>query len=144
MLLYHTVGSTTTVTIITSRLADISMDTPISLSLIDTDDGVVIATTPLIRCSEFLTGSVMIPNTTFQYQLRGTDIHGFAFEHTLNRLVNPTPPDKRVVTQLDCPTPSTPTIPPITTRSPGSSSSMTASIISSVIVATAVGLAVIM
>ena len=139
-------------TIITSRLADISVDMPISLSLIDADDSVEITTAPLIQCSGFLTGSVVIPNTTFQYQLRGTDIHGFAFEHTSNRLVDSTPPDERSITQLDCPTPSTPTIPttpttPTTPRSPGSSAStdfMTASIINSVIVATAAaGLAII-
>ena len=137
-------------TIITSRLADVAMDMPISLSLIDTEDGVEIATVPLIQCSEFLAGSVMFPNTTIQYQLRGTDIHGFAFEHTSSRLVSPTLPDKRVLTQLNCPTPSTPTTPttpPVTTRPPGSSVStnfMLASVINSVIVATAVGLAVIM
>ena len=135
------------------------MDMPISLSLIGTDDGEEITTIPLIQCSGFLTGAVMIPNTTFQYQLRGTDIHGFAFEHTSNRLVESTPPDERSVTQLDCPTPlptvtaSTATPRPTVTastatpRPPGGSAStnfMPASIINSIIVATAIVLGIIM
>ena len=105
-------GVVTNVTIITSRLADISIDMPISLSLVDaTDDSVEITSVPLMQCSGYLTGSVMIPNITFLYRLRGTDIHGFAFEHTSDRLVESTPSSERSITQLDCPTPSSPTTP---------------------------------
>ena len=81
------------------------MEMPISLGVIAADTGDEISNTPLMQCGGFLTGSVTIPDTVFQYQLRGTDIHGFAFEHTSNHLVNSTSADDdRNVIQLDCPT----------------------------------------
>jgi len=128
---YHYVllGSYVTVVVVTSRLADISMNMTISLSLIDADSGVKISTVPLILCGDFLSGSVMIPNITFQYQLRGTDIRGFGFEHKSNRLVVPTTfDDERSIIQLDCPVPSTsPPSSPSSTTLPSSTPSTTPS-----------------
>ena len=96
--------------VITSRLADISMNMPISLGLIDVDSGMEISSVSLIPCSGFLVGSVMIPNTTFQYQLRGTDVRGIAFEQTSSLSVSPTPFDERSIIQLDCPIVTIPTV----------------------------------
>ena len=92
------------VTVVTSRLSDISMEMPISLSVIAADTGDEISNVPLMQCGGLLTGSVTTPDIIFQYQLRGTDIHGFAFEHTSNHLVNSTSVDERNVIQLNCPT----------------------------------------
>ena len=80
------------------------MEMPISLSVIDADTGDEISNVPLIQCGGYLTGSVTIPDTIFQYQLRGTDIHGLAFQHTSNHLINSTSVDERSVILLDCST----------------------------------------
>ena len=84
-------------TVVTSRLSDISMEMPISLSVIAADTGDEISNVPLMQCGGLLTGSVTTPDIIFQYQLRGTDTHGFAFEHTSNHLVNSTSVDERNV-----------------------------------------------
>ena len=128
------------VTVVTSRLSDISMEMPISLSVIDADTGDEISNVPLIQCGGYLTGSVTIPDTIFQYQLRGTDVHGLAFQHTSNHLINSTSVDERSVIQLDCPT-----TPP--TRPPGGGAAtifMSASIICNLTAAAVVALLAVM
>jgi len=97
-------GTTTTVLITTSRLEEISAGL-ISLSLIDAESGEEITSVPLVVCSGFLTGDMVVPNSTFQFQLRGDDMHGNMFEYTSNRLVTPTLPDERIITPLNCPPP---------------------------------------
>ena len=99
------------------------MEMPISLGVIDTDTGDEISNTPLMQCGGFLTGSVTIPDTIFQYQLRGADVHGFAFEHTSNYLVNSTSADDRTVIQLDCPVASSSISPSTTSLRPTTSPS---------------------
>ena len=59
----------------------------------------------LMLCSGFPTEDIMVPNSTFQYQLRGTDTSGNMFEHFLNRLITPTSPDEIIITPLNCPVP---------------------------------------
>ena len=62
----------------------------------------------------------MIPNSLFQYQLRGTDMRGNMFEHMSNRLVTSTSPDERITTPLNCPSPQ-PSPTPSSTPTPSSS-----------------------
>ena len=85
------------VTVVTSRLSNISMEMPISLSVIDADIGDEISNVPLLQCGGYLTESVIIPDTIFQYQLRGTDVHGLPFQHASNHLINSTLVDERSV-----------------------------------------------
>ena len=59
-------GSVTMVTVVTSRLSDISMEMPIRLSVIAADTGDEISNVPLMQCGGFLTGSVTILDTIFQ------------------------------------------------------------------------------
>ena len=83
------------------------------------ESGEEASSVPLMLCSGFLTGDIMVPNSTFQYQLRGTDTFGNMFEHLSNCLVTPTSLDERIIMPLNCPVPQ-PIPTPSSTTTPSS------------------------
>ena len=73
----YVLGDTVGVLVTSSKIANISTDEDIFLNLVLTDGRVF--SNALTHCGSLLTGMITIPNTTFQFQLEGSDSEGNEF-----------------------------------------------------------------
>ena len=79
---YYTLGSTTRVTITSSRISDISSEADTFLNIV-LSNGTVFSYS-MIHCGSLLSGMITIPNASFEFQLEGFDIEANKFMTNVN------------------------------------------------------------
>ena len=106
-----------TLSVFTTQIDNILVDDNLTLSLLS-EENEFVGSTPLLYCSGYLLGRVVIPNVNFVYKLSGNDNFGNPFAYTNRLLINkPT---------TDTPTTDTPTT-ASTTATTASTTATTAS-----------------
>ena len=71
----------------TTQLDNILIDSNLTLSFIS-EDNEFVGSTPLLYCSGYLVGRIVIPNSKFIYRLSGSDKFGNSFVYTKKSSVN--------------------------------------------------------
>ena len=66
---------------------NILIDSNLTLSFIS-EDNEFVGSTPLLYCSGYLLGRIVIPNVKFVYRLSGNDKYGNSFAHTKRSPIN--------------------------------------------------------
>ena len=77
------VGDMSIFTASTSKLSQISLNDTLYLDFVDNDRN-ILQYTEITECEGILSGSVILPSTPLQYQLRGYDIEGNPFSHLVS------------------------------------------------------------
>ena len=80
-------GTVSTLSLFSTQLDNILVDSHLHLSFIS-EDKKFVGSTPLIYCSGYLIGRIVIPNVKFLYQLSGNDKFGNSFVYAKRSSLN--------------------------------------------------------
>ena len=80
-------GSVSILSVFTTQLDNILADSNFTLSFIS-EDNEFVWSTPLLLCSGYLLGRIVIPSVTFVYRLSGNDKFGSPFVYTKRSSIN--------------------------------------------------------